>query len=76
MAAPLRNESGVGFGAPLAETASRTENISAKFLAMVENQKRLVLKTSISKKAIHPFIVQNWRKATKGAIRVSKKCAQ
>jgi len=76
MAAPLRNESGVGFGAPLAETASRTENINAKFLAVVENQKRLVLKTSISKKAVLPFIVRNWRKATKGSIRVSKKCAQ
>jgi hypothetical protein len=31
---------------------------------------------SISLKAIHPFIVRNWRKATKGPIRVSKKCAQ
>jgi hypothetical protein len=37
---------------------------------------RLDLKALISLKAIYPFIVRNWRKATKGSIRVSKKCAQ
>jgi hypothetical protein len=34
---------------------------------------RLDLKALISLKAIHPFIVRNWRKATKGSIRVSRK---
>ncbi len=37
---------------------------------------RLDLKSLISLKAIHPFIVRNWRKATKGSIRASRKCAQ
>jgi hypothetical protein len=32
--------------------------------------------TAVSLTAIHPFIVRNWRKATKGSIRVSRKCAQ
>jgi hypothetical protein len=36
----------------------------------------VVLKVLISLKAIHPFIVRNWRKATRGSIRVSKKCAR
>jgi len=37
---------------------------------------RLDLKALISLKAIHLFIVRNWRKATKGSIRASRKCAQ
>jgi hypothetical protein len=31
---------------------------------------------SLADKTIHPFIERNWRKATKGAIQVSRKCAR
>jgi hypothetical protein len=37
---------------------------------------RMDLKALISWKAIHPFIVRNWRKATRGQFGSVKKCAQ